>query len=237
MKKFIFTFGLLCLSTFCFSQVDSIKTRKYTRYLGVQANQLIRQILNFTNSSSSIDNPYLIIYAANSNKTGVGFTAGLGFQVNQTTDGDPSNKRETKINNLSARVGVEKKSVLGKKWLVSWGLDVTRDDFKNETTITQVFDPNNPSSRSVSNTTNTTSSWGFGPRFTLNFLITNRIVLGTETNYYYRSGSISTANNTTNSFSNGQGGFTTQTTKADSSSDFTKFQFSVPTVIYVMIKF
>ena len=120
---------------------------------------------------------------------------------------------------------------------MSWGLDVTRDDFKNETTITQVFDPNNPSSRSVSNTTNTTSSWGFGPRFTLNFLITNRIVLGTETNYYYRSGSISTANNTTNSFSNGQGGFTTQTTKADSSSDFTKFQFSVPTVIYVMIKF
>ena len=199
--------------------------KKATTYLGVQANQLIRQIFNFSNSNSAIDNPYLFIYSVNSKETGVGFSSGLGYSVSQITDGDASNKRETKINNFSIRVGVEKKSSIGKKWLVSWGFDITHDNLKNETSNTQAFNPNNTS---VSTTTNTTSSWGIGPRFTLNFQLTNRILLATEANYYYKSGSTATTSSTSSPSFNSE---------IKTSSDFTKFQFTVPAVIYLILKF
>jgi hypothetical protein len=230
---FIFAF-LFCVGlSIAMAQTDKTtevesaekKERLATTYLGVQANQLIRQIFNFSNSNSAIDNPYLFIYSVNSKETGVGFSSGLGFSVSHVSDGDPSNKRETKINNLSLRVGVEKKSSIGKKWLVSWGFDITHDNLKNETSNTQSFNPNNTS---VFTTTNTTSSWGIGPRFTLNFQVTNRILLATEANYYYKSGSTATtSSNTSPSFSS----------KIESSNDFTKFQFTVPAVIYLIVKF
>lgn len=236
--KFGFSF-LLCLTIgTCFSQIEESqeveseksvkKERTATTYLGVQANQLIRQILNFSNSNSAIDNPYLFIYSVNSKETGVGFNSGLGFSVSEIADGDPSNRRETKINNLSFRMGVEKKSSIGKKWLVSWGFDLTHDNLKNETINTQIFDLTNPSNKSVSSTKNTTSSWGIGPRFTLNFQVTNRILLATEANYYYRFGSTTTTSSVTSP------GFSSNN---ESSSDFTRFQFTVPAVIYLIVKF
>ncbi len=229
-----FLFSLTSLGVF--SQTDSTKQRNTTRYLGIQANQLIRQIFNFSNSNTPIDNPYLITYSVNSKKTGVGFNAGLGFSVNEFSDGDPSNKRETKINNLSFRLGAEKKSMIGKRWMVSWGFDIVHDNLKNETSNIQNNDPTNPAIRFVSTTTNTTSSWGLGPRFTLNFQITSRILLGTEANYYYRSGSTKGTASTSNTFFNGTG-LTTNSSNTESSSDFTKFQFNLPAVIYVILKF
>jgi hypothetical protein len=233
-----FTLFLSLAFCACFSQSEisgdsptaegSKRERTATTYLGVQANQLIRQILNFSNSNSVIDNPYLFTYSVNSKKTGVGFSSGLGFSVSNTLDGDPSNRRETNINNLSLRVGVEKKSYIAKRWLISWGVDIIHDNFKNETTNTQIFDLTNPSNKSVFTTKTTTSVWGIGPRFTLNFKVSNRIMLGTEANYYYRSGTTSLK-----ASSNNQGNIS----NSENSNDFTRFQFTVPAVIYLMVTF
>ncbi len=224
------------------AKINSDGSRKASHYLGVQANLLVRQLLNFSNTSTTIDNPYLISYAVNSKSTGVGFTSGIGFTINEFSDGDQTSKRNTKINNLSFRVGFEKKSMIGKKWMVSWGFDVIRDDFKNETSNTQSFDLQNPSVKSVSTSTNSTSSWGFGPRFALNFQITDRILLGTEANYYYKSGSNSTKAATSSTFFDfDQFGNKTLVTRStdtpESSTDFTKFQFVLPTVLYLIVKF
>ncbi len=250
-----------CAFTFCFyvgfSQVDNadqetdsisekksvIFQRRSSHYLGVQANQLIRQLLNFSGTNAVIDNPYLIAYSVNSKKSGFGFSSGLGFSINEISDGDQTNKRTSKINNLSLRIGFEKKSNLGKKWYVSWGFDITHDDLKNETTNTQSPDLSNPAIKFLSNTTNKTSSWGFGPRFTLNFRITDKIILGTEANYYYKSGTTSSEASTTNTFFGfdpitGGTKLITQTNKSpDNSSDFTRFQFAIPTALYLIVKF
>jgi hypothetical protein len=249
-----------CAFTFCFyvgfsqasiadQETDSISEKKSvifqrrsSHYLGVQANQLIRQLLNFSGTNAVIDNPYLIAYSVNSKTTGLGFSSGLGFSINEISDGDQTNRRTTKINNVSLRLGFEKKSNLGKKWFVSWGFDVTRDDFKNETSNTQSQDLTNPNVKFVSTTTNKTSSWGFGPRFTLNFRVTDRIVLGTEANYYYKSGSNSTKAASSNTFFEfDQFGNKTLVTRStdtpESSSDFTKFQFVIPAVLYLIVKF
>jgi hypothetical protein len=217
--------------------------KRSSHYLGVQANQLIRQLLNFSSSNSTIDNPYLVTYSVNSKKTGMGFSTGLGFSINEISDGDQTNRRTTKINNVSLRLGFEKKSNLGKKWYVSWGFDLTHDNLKNETSNAQSPDLTNPNVKFVSITANKTSSWGFGPRFTLNFRITDRIILGTEANYYYKSGTNSTEASTENTFlqfdpNTGGSRLVTQSNKlSDTSSDFTKFQFVIPAVLYLIVKF
>jgi len=241
-KRLYWVALLLAANLTCYSQSDSTKARRSNTYLGVQANQLIRQIFNFSNANLVIDNPYLLAYSVNSKRTGVGFSAGLGYNINEVADGSPSNKRETKINNFSLRAGVEKKSLIGKKWMVSWGLDIIHDNLKNETKNIQNTDPSNPAIRFESTTTNTTSAWGFGPRFTLNFSITSRILLGTEASYYYKSGSTEVAASNTNTFlqfdpNTGGNKLTTLVTNTESSSDFARFQFIVPAVIYLTIKF
>lgn len=254
--KIVVIFFFIFCSYNGFSQADSLYQdtasiaqkksilfqKRSSHYLGVQANQLIRQLLNFSGANAVIDNPYLIAYSVNSKKTGLGFSSGLGFSINEISDGDQTNRRTTKINNVSLRLGFEKKSNLGKKWYVSWGFDITHDDFKNETSNTQSPDLSNPAVKFVSNTTNQTSSWGVGPRFTLNFRVTDRIILGTEANYYYKSGSNSTKASTSNTFFEfdqfGNKSLVTRTTDSpESSSDFTKFQFAIPAVLYLIVKF
>jgi hypothetical protein len=253
----VFTGAFIFCFYLGFSQVDSTDQeadtivfkkpitlqKRSSHYLGVQANQLIRQLLNFSSSNTVIDNPYLIAYSVNSKKNGFGFSSGLGFSVNEISDGDQTNKRTTKINNVSFRLGFEKKSNLGKKWYVSWGIDLTHDNLKNETSNTQSPDLSNPGIKFISNTINKTTSWGFGPRFTLNFRISDRIILGTEANYYYKSGTNSSESSTSSTFLQfdpitGINKLTTQTNKSpENTSDFTKFQFAIPTVLYLIVKF
>lgn len=231
-------------------ETDSIVVKKpltpqkrSSHYLGVQANQLIRQLLNFSSSNTVIDNPYLLAYSVNSKKSGIGFSSGVGFLINEISDGDQTNRRTTKINNVSFRVGFEKKSNLGKKWYISWGFDVTHDNLKNETSNIQSPDLSNPGVKFISNTINKTTSWGYGPRFTLNFRISDRIILGTEANYYYKSGTNSSEASTTSTFLQfdpftGTNKLTTQTNKSpENTSDFTKFQFVIPAVLYLIVKF
>jgi hypothetical protein len=216
--------------------------RTSSHYLGVQANQLIKQILNFSNSNPVVDNPYLLTYSVNSKRTGAGFSSGLGYSVNEFSDGDQTNKRTTKINNLALRIGFEKKSNLGKKWFTSWGIDLVRESSKNETSNSQ-SQLNNPNFKFNSNTTNESSLWGFGPRFTLNFRITDKIILGTEATYYYKSGTTTAKANTTSTQQEfdpqtGQLRLVTRTTDTpETSTDFTNFRFVIPTVLYLMVKF
>jgi hypothetical protein len=246
----------LIISFSGFSQVDStaieidtvIQKKKITEvrtsshYLGVQANQLIKQILNFSNSNPVIDNPYLLTYSINSKRTGVGFSSGIGYSINEFSDGDQTNKRTSKINSVALRVGFEKKSNLGKKWFTSWGIDVIHESSKNETSISQ-SQLNNPDIKFTSNSTSKSNLWGFGPRFTLNFRITERIILGTEATYYYKSGSNTTQASTTSTQQEfdqqtGQLKLVTRTTNTpETSTDFTNFRFTIPTVLYLIVKF
>jgi hypothetical protein len=246
----------LIISFYSFSQADSttieldtvVQRKKITElrtsshYLGVQANQLIKQILNFSNSNPAIDNPYLLTYSVNSKRTGVGFSSGIGYSINEFSDGDQTSKRTTKISNLSFRIGFEKKSNLGKKWFTSWGIDLVHESSKNETSVSQ-SQLNSPDIKFSSNSTNKSSLWGLGPRFTLNFRITEKIILGTEATYYYKSGTNTTQASTTSTQQEfdpqtGQLRLVTRTTNTpETSTDFTNFRFAIPTVLYLIVKF
>jgi hypothetical protein len=198
------------------AQQDST-SKNTNQYIGVQANQLIKQLLNLSNSTSTVNTPYILIYALNSTKTGWGLNVGLGYTYNQFKDGDAFNRRETNINNYFFRIGFEKKTNLGKKWILSGGFDITNDNQKNDT--------KNTSNGSTFETETKSKGWGFGPRATLSYKITNRILLATECTYYFRAGKNSTK--TTTSFS-----------PPEERSDKSKqFLFTVPAALILIVKF
>src|SRR5688572_29092120 len=111
MRKVLALFAIAqCFTFSSMAQYEIVDERKSSHYVGLQANQLIRQIFNFSNAPQGINNPYLLTYAVNSNKTGVGFTAGFGYTFSETNDGDQFIDRITTNNDLFFRFGIEKKS-------------------------------------------------------------------------------------------------------------------------------
>ncbi len=214
--KFLGSVLLLLFSSTAFAQQDSTY-RKTNHYIGVQANQLIKQLFNLSNSTAVVNNPYLLVYSFNSVHTGWGMNVGLGYTYNEFKDGDAFSSRETKINNYFFRVGFEKKTNLGKKWIFSGGFDITNDNQKNNT--------KNTSGGSTFETDTKSKGWGFGPRVTLNYKITDRILLGTECTYYFRAGE-----NSLKSFSN----FGPSEETSDKSK---QFLLTVPAVLILIVKF
>ena len=214
--KFWGSVVLLFCSSVVFAQQDST-SKTVNHYFGVQANQLIKQLFNLSNSTSTVNNPYLLVYALNSIETGWGLNVGFGYAYNQFKEKNAFQDRETNINNYFFRVGIERKTNLGKKWILSGGFDITNDNQKNKT--------KNINTGSTFETETKSKGWGFGPRATLNFKITNRILLGTECTYYFRFGKNSLK--TTSSFS-----------PPEETSDKSKqFLFTVPAVLILIVKF
>ena len=197
---------------------EVVETKVARHYVGIQVNELLRQLLNFGGTSNSVGNPYLITYAVNSTKNGVGFNFGLGYTYSSTSNGDPITPRTTIDHSLNLRFGLEKKFTIGKRWLSSYGLDLVLDDSNNKTETTF-----NPGGGIPSKTTTELSinGGGLGPRFTLNFFVSDRIMLGTEASYYYRAG--------------------TSTQKVSNQPDQTNkprsLTFAVPAVLFVILKF
>lgn len=220
MLKNYFLFLAFSLTHFCYSQEEArpeVPVRKTSHYVGVQVNELLRQLVNFGGSTTAVNNPYLIAYSFNSAKSGWGGNAGLGYTYNEIVDQNFP-PRKTKTNDFFLRMGVERKSPLGKRWLLSYGLDFIKE---SQSTKTEVNNPGGGPVPVPITTESSTSTTGVGTRFTLNFFITERILIGTEATYYYKSSD--------------------QTLKAtgipDSKQNFTQFSFTVPAVLFLTLKF
>ena len=116
MLKSIFISAGLAASLLCHAQKDTEETKMFNQYIGVQANQLFRQIINLNNNNNTaINNPYLLTYSINLTKCGWGIQAGIGYNYQKITDKDLPVGRETKFSDLSYRIGIGRKVRLGKK--------------------------------------------------------------------------------------------------------------------------
>jgi hypothetical protein len=194
---------------------DSLSRKNY--YVGLQANQLIRQLINFSSTSPVINNPYLLTLSINNPQTGRGSNFGWGYTYNQFNDGDAFTQRKTNINDFFFRIGFEKRRSLGKKWIMTTGVDAILSREKNTTEIIQ-------GGVSVK-TINKSNSWGLGPRLTLNYQLTERILFGTEATYYFKQ--------TKNTIENRGTGMSTDET----SENLKNFQLNVPAVLFLILKF
>lgn len=205
------------------------------QFIGVQVNQLIRQILNFSSAGFSVDNPYLITFSSNSSATGRGINLGLGYTVNHFQDGDAFTRRHNEVREFSLRIGWERKLALSSRWIVSYGLDAVLESDNNWTKTS------NGSNDFSVETTTTRNGRGLGPRFTLNFQLTDRILIGTEASYYLISGKDenevrSTFRTTEIDPVTGRPRVVTHTEINDSSEKFRRFSLDAPSVIFLIVK-
>src|SRR6188768_1945184 len=97
-----------------FCQQDS--TKVVNHYIGVQVNELLRQLINLNETNEIIDNPYLFTYSIFTNKSGWGLQGGFGFNYHQIKDKISVTAQESKISESFYRAGVGKQFHLGKRW-------------------------------------------------------------------------------------------------------------------------
>lgn len=213
------------LGTTAFAQdtqdVPEISDRKVSHYVGIQANQLIRQILSLGNPGTVINNPYLVVYTVTDNLTGVGLNLGLGYTFNEFKDNDGTTQRETSLNELAFRIGIEKKSSLGKRWILAAGGDFVVENLSNKTKTFSAF---GGGGASTVQTNNTTSGGGLGLRAALLFRVTEKIYFGTEANYYLKF--LKEKSSLTSSFGGSE----------KSETNFKRFQLNVPAVLFLTLK-
>lgn len=159
-----------------FSNGKTNKSPNAVRYFGLEINQLLQQIIDLNSNNNASSSPYQIQYSSNSRKTGRGVSYGLAYGRNKFKDDSNATIRETIDRSISFRIGYERKSNWGKKWIALHGYDFTLGGTKLHTKSSQ----NGPQIEIE----NTSSFWGFGPRVGLMFNISPRVFLGTEATYY-----------------------------------------------------
>ena len=194
------------------------KEKKNDQYFGVQANQLLRQLLNFGGTSPTVNNPYLMVYSLNSKTTGFGLSLGLGYNYNQSRSGDGFSNTISTLNDFSFRFGLEDKTWFAKRWMASWGVDLVFDSDKSKTVASSAG-----GTQPITTETKLSGS-GVGPRITLNFLAHEKIVIGTEASYYLK-------------FMNQSQTITGTNITPLPDAKLRSLQFSLPAAIFVMLKF
>jgi hypothetical protein len=228
---------LACLTLNSFAQSDS-SSRRFEHYIGVQANQLFREIFSVRENASEINNPYLINYSVVSARSGMGINAGLGYIFNEFKTGDAANERETTNNNFFFRIGFETKFNVGKAWQVGVGADALIDNQKNKT----ISNSNTGFGKISAETNDKISALGTGPRLNINYRISQRVLVGTEASYYYRSRRIkenSKITTTAREFdpNTGTERDVTRTELSDNEDKSKNILFNVPAVIWLVLKF
>lgn len=156
---------------------SDLKPARYRQYFGVEANQLIRQMFNFGGNSSQVINPYLIQYALNATSTGRGFTLGFNYNRSHLKDNPVTTPRESLERNIFWRMGYDRKVNWGKRWRTVRGFDLI---LGSVTMLTTTSSQSGPTLEIATRS----SSWGLGPRFGLQFNLSSRVVLATETTAY-----------------------------------------------------
>lgn len=183
------------------------------RYVGVEVNPLLRQIINLNPNSTPTNNPFGLHYESNSTKTGRGWATGLTFTRTRFKDDSNGTLRETVERDIAFRIGYDRKHQMGKRWIVAHGYDLVFGGAKSRTEADQF---------GVTVLTETkTNYWGIGPRAGLMFLLSEYITLGTETTYYLR--------------------FITDKTRLtglpDAKQTTSEFKLTVPVVLILSIRF
>jgi hypothetical protein len=227
----ILVFGFPAISSL--AQVAEQPSKKINYYAGVQVNQLLKQLLNLSNSSDDINNPYLLTFSANSVKNGWGGHLGFGYNYQKVSDDLTQSDHASSINDLFYRIGGERRIMVGKKFQLSYGLDFIGTYLDDNTTSVSV----NPGIDStISKTSTKTVGFGGGPMAGIGFMITDRIIISTEASYYFLQSSEKSNTNVVRYelFNNPP---TQSVSNQNSKVDLSDFTFNLPVAIFLQLKF
>lgn len=207
------------------------KTKLFDHKIGVQMNELVRQVFNFNNSSSQTDNPYLLIYSLNFAKSGWGIRLGAGPRFISFNDDDGVTQEDVDISAYDLRLGVEKAFRLSPRWSVGVGADcIYGNDISYSKTTVRSFDS---SKTDISSRTN---YLGYGAMGWLRYHITPHIQIGTETSFYYKNGDFKQKITITRSQNFG-GPPTAQTKITELDNKIKEGKVNLPMVFYLIVNF
>ena len=227
MKKVVVLALSLCLVTSLYAQEENDQTpkvKKTDHYIGVQANFLLREILNFGGNNLVLQNPYGFVYHMNSKKSGYGFRLGIGPRVYSSTNRDGSATISTNGYNISGRVGFDKRIKLDDKWETGIGIDALFN-FRDDKTVSDQM--NFQQVKSEVKTTD--QAVGGGPMAYLRYYIRKNILIGTEASFYFLSGTNQSKTKLIDNFGN-------VTNESDDKDKFTNGQLNLPVSLYLFIK-
>jgi hypothetical protein len=232
MIKKIITVTLFCLqaSGSLFAQVTPEESPRLHHFVGIQGNELLRQLINFGGGTVAATNPYFISYQITNPKSLWGFRSGLGYtQKSILQDFQPNNKIKTDIKSANIKLGIEKTFALGNRFAASAGIDgawsqngnISKNSFVSTDSLTVT-------------TTNKTTSIGAGPGMRIMYFLTPRFILGTECSYWLNFNQINDVQETKSSPGpfNPNGFYS----KIENNSKNTTANISFPSVVYLIMK-
>ncbi len=232
LKEIVSLLGLLFFfnlgTSYCQSRYyagDSTANIK-EKYIGLQANQLLKQFLSFNSSNSINTNPFLLTYSSTNGK-GRGFSMGTGlnFSVESSTDGVSAT--EITNRNFVFRLGFEAKYHLKERWIPFWGIDMHFGGVYTKVSIQQfqTFQTNI--------TTTATTNLFLGPAIRGGVLVSlsKHLLLGTEGFFNFKIAFQQTTSSSNLAFGNGQ------VVAPSSRSIPINFGINVPTAIFMIVKF
>jgi len=241
MKKTILccTAALLLFSTVKADESDSLKIKKTDQYVGVQVNQLIRQLIDLNNSNNILTNPYLLNYGIYSAKSNWGIEVGFGFNYQKVKDNISSTNQETEFNNSFYRVGIARKFEMAKRLESGLALDYIGSYQLNKTFSFSVTEFNGFSDSTNTSSTSKIKSSGCGLRAHLRYGISKHIFIGTEMTCYYtkthNKTNVIVSETFTDNFDPDNNTSTIDTSNTDV--DESHFVMSLPVAIILLIKF
>ncbi len=223
----------------CHAQDEVPDGKMFNYYVGVQANQLLKEIINLNSSSAAIENPYLIIASAYSPKCGWGINTGFGFSYQDISDQLAPSDHESKINNSFYRVGIGRKVMISKKFEVGYGFDYTGNYQYDQTFSNSVTNLGNSQDSTISTSVSKTTTTGYGLQVTLGFHITEKIIISTEATYYYTKSAVKTNVILTDYFTDffNPSNDATTLSSSNSSTIVKNYTFTLPVALFLVIKF
>jgi hypothetical protein len=239
MKKILIAL-LLATSAFYSNAQDAEQPKLFNHYIGIQANELLKQLINLNTSNTSISNPYLLTYSVLSTKYNWGIETGFGFNYHNFKDNLSPTTPQSKINESFYRFGIFKNFMLGKKWEATTGLDYAGSYQSDKTVTNEVIDFNVTQTDSTATiSTSVIKSKGGGLQLGIGFHLSDHILLRTEGTVYYLTTNKKNNVLITETFTDTNFPETDTYTVSSSNSDTknSDFEITIPVAIFLIIKF
>lgn len=228
MKRIIVTaVGLFLVSNLFakWTNGEMEKVKKTDHYIGLQANFLLRELINIGGNNLALQNPYGMVYHLNSRKSGLGFRVGLGPRIYSTTNRDGNATISSNGYNMSGRLGFDKRIKLDDKWESGVGIDILYS-IENDKTVSDQLNFNRFKSEIQSENT----FYGGGPMGYLRYYLRQNILIGTEASFYFVAGETRSRVKFTDEFGN-------VASESDDKDKFQNGQLNLPISLYLFVKF
>lgn len=171
---------LLLITQFIIAQEKNENFYKYKNQIGINFTNVLGNVLSLNPNNAS--SPYGLTFRRHAKK--ITFRSAINFNANKSNNNEVLNnqfvKKSLNQSNIDLRTGLEKHLLLSKKMMLTYGFDLLLGLYAESSEVQQFNAPNNSTFRSAQQT----YKFGLGPVLRLEYKISDRLYLSTESSFY-----------------------------------------------------